>query len=496
MRLSTLVHALIHEPQILPIDADFEVENLTLDSRKVTENSLFFALSGTQSDGRKHIDEAIKKGAKAVLVEVEKDAEPITFADKIPLIPIAFLRHKLGMIAGKFYGFPAEKLRFLGVTGTNGKTSCTHFFAQILTNLGQKCGVIGTLGTGFYGDLSDTGMTTPDAISLQSKAHEFLSTGAKAVAMEVSSHSIDQGRINNIPFEIAIFTNLTQDHLDYHGDMPTYAGIKHRFLAQYPINHLIINIDDHHGRQWLPALSQKRSVFAYSTKLVADLPGFIPHIYTDHVELSLTGIKARVYTPWGNGKLDLPLIGEFNLSNALAVLTALCVYGVPFDTVLAELKNIKSVAGRMQQLGGNGKPLVVVDYSHTPDSLEKSLQALRAHTLGKLICVFGCGGDRDAGKRPQMAAIAEKIADHVIVTNDNPRHENPESIAAQIKQGFSHPERVVFELDRSKAIQKSIQLASENDCILVAGKGAEIYQQVGEVKHPFNDVTVVQEFLE
>ncbi|EKD71620.1 MAG: hypothetical protein ACD_46C00143G0002 [uncultured bacterium] len=495
MQLSAFLQGLIHEPNFLPNEADFDVKNLALDSRKITENSVFFALPGTQLDGRKYITDAIKNGAKAVLIEAENEDETVTFIEKIPLIPVTFLRHKMGVMAAKFYDFPAQKLRILGVTGTSGKTSCTHFFAQILQNLGQKCGVIGTLGSGFYGDLSDVSLTTPDAISLQAKLHLFVQEQAKAVSMEVSSHSIDQGRVNGVTFELGIFTNLTQDHLDYHGDMATYAAVKHRFLTHYPMNHLIMNIDDVHGRQWVQALADKRSVFAYSTQPVADLPGYIPHIYTDQIQLSLSGIRAHVYSPWGEGELQLPLIGQFNLSNALAVLTALCVYGVPFQTVLTEFAKLKSVPGRMQLIGEYHQPLVIVDYSHKPDSLANALQALRAHVAGQLICVFGCGGNRDAGKRPIMAKIAETFADTVIVTNDNPRHEDPEEIARQIMQGFERPDQVIVELDRAKAIQKSIQLATIDDCILVAGKGAEQYQQIGDEKIPFDDVTVAQSFL-
>jgi UDP-N-acetylmuramoyl-L-alanyl-D-glutamate--2,6-diaminopimelate ligase len=383
-----------------------------------------------------------------------------------------------------------------GVTGTNGKTSCTHFIAQSLQALGMPAGVIGTLGSGLYGALGQAGLTTPDAITLQAILSFLVNQGAKAVAMEVSSHSIDQHRVNGIEFEVGIFTNLTQDHLDYHGDLETYASVKKRFLAEMPVNHVIINADDSYGLKWLTELASQKSVFAYSVNENISLPSFIPITYASNIKLSLKGIEADIYSPWGEGKLSSPLIGQFNLSNVLAVLTALCVYGISFKEALSLLAQLKPVPGRMQTLGGAGKPLAVVDYAHTPDALENALKALRVHTKGRLLCVFGCGGDRDPGKRPLMASIAERLADQVIVTNDNPRTEDPEVIAQQIYAGFSNPNEVIRELDRSKAIEKSIQLASENDCILVAGKGAEHYQLIGNQQFHFDDVEQVQAYLQ
>lgn len=475
----------------LPSDIDRDISRLMLDSRQIQAGDLFFALKGVHVDGRRYIADAAKKGAAAVLVDGLEDEE-VSFLDGMPVIPVAELAQALGDIAARFYAHPADALRMIGVTGTNGKTSCTQLIAQ---GLSVPCGIIGTLGSGFYGQLVETGWTTPDALTLQGLLRQFADQGAEAVAMEVSSHSIDQGRVNAIPFEVGIFTNLTQDHLDYHGDMETYAKVKRRFLTDWPIKHLIINADDVYGRRWMQEIAATRPAFAYSTKQVA-LPARVQGIYAEQIQLSLRGISARVISPWGCGQLHLPLIGRFNLSNALAVLTTLCVYGIPFGTALERLENLKAVPGRMQTLGGQqGEPLVVVDYSHTPDALESALKALRPHTAGKLICVFGCGGDRDATKRPIMAQIAEELADVVIVTNDNPRHEKPEEIVQQIMQGFDHPERVLIEFDRAKAIEKSIQLASVDDCILIAGKGAERYQQMGDEKIPFDDIEQASRYL-
>jgi UDP-N-acetylmuramoyl-L-alanyl-D-glutamate--2,6-diaminopimelate ligase len=489
MQLSVL----LKDDYSIPSQFDKSIDGLALDSRQVKENTLFFAIKGHHLDGRQYIGDAIKRGATAVVVDADIPNAPMSWHDEVPLIPIHQLAKKIGKIAAIFYDNPAKSLRIIGVTGTSGKTSCTHFIAQALQSLKTPCGIIGTLGSGFYGALGTSGLTTPDAVTLQATLHQFVEQGAKAIAMEVSSHSIEQGRVNAIEFEIGIFTNLTQDHLDYHGDLETYAAVKRRFLAELPTKHLIINADDAYGRAWIKELAPHKSVVAYSTRKTLSISTDIPLVYTDAVTLTLQGIKAKVHTPWGEGELILPLIGQFNLSNSLAVLSALCIYGISLPDALQQLSQLKTVPGRMQTLGGREQPLIVVDYAHKPDALEKVLQALRAHVEGKLCCVFGCGGERDRGKRPLMAKIAETLADHVIVTNDNPRHEKPEDIVTEILQGFSHPERVSIELDRSKAIQNSIQWASAKDCVLIAGKGAEHYQQIGDEKIPFNDVEKVRE---
>jgi UDP-N-acetylmuramoyl-L-alanyl-D-glutamate--2,6-diaminopimelate ligase len=480
-----LLSLLLQNIVTVPTQSDHDITGLTLDSRKSGAGNLFLAIKGTHSDGRHFIADAIARGASAVLVDADSEREAVTFEQGVILLPVLHLQRRLGEIAARFYDYPSRKLQIFGVTGTSGKTSCTHFIAQVLQSLDIPCGIIGTLGCGFYGALSETGLTTPDAVTLQATLHQFVQQGAQAVAMEVSSHSIEQGRINGIDFEAGVFTNLTQDHLDYHGDMETYASVKKRFLAEFPLRHLIINADDARGHTWIAELSQQREVRSYAASNPAD-------IFTDDVSLTLHGIRARVHTPWGKGQLTLALIGQFNLSNALAALATLCSSGLPFKEVLDALTKLEPVPGRMQTLGKQGQPLVVVDYAHKPDALEKVLQALRSHTAGKLICVFGCGGERDRGKRPLMARIAEQLADQVIVTNDNPRHEKPEDIAAEIMHGFSRPERVLIELDRSKAIRNSIQCASGNDCILIAGKGAERYQQIGDEKLPFDDVEQVK----
>lgn len=469
------------------------VHHWRLDSRAVQPGDVFIAIQGAKVDGRAFIASAIDRGAAAVLVD--GDQPQVLMQNAVPVITLPGLKAHLGDWAARYYESPSKHLPIIGVTGTNGKTSCTHFLAQALQQLGERCGVIGTLGSGFYGALGEPGLTTPDAVSLQASLDAFLKAGATSVAMEVSSHSIDQGRIQGIEFETTVFTNLTQDHLDYHGDMATYAGVKYRLFTDYAAKHRVINVDDAHGRAWAAALAHTGQVQAYALNKPEAWPTASPITFVKNTRLSLSGIHATLVSPWGEGEFSVPLIGAFNLSNVLAVFVSLCCRGYDFQAVLSSLKALTPVPGRMQTLGGQGKPLVVVDYAHTPDALDKVLGALRDHTEGQLACVFGCGGDRDPLKRPLMANIVERWADKVIVTNDNPRNETPEAILQDILKGFRDPSRIDVELDRSKAIQKSIQWAKASDCILIAGKGAERYQQVGEVKHPFDDVHEANYYL-
>lgn len=485
---------------------DVQLKDLTLDSRKVKAGDAFIAIKGTKADGSKYIDDAIQRGALAIFVDAESNSE-MTFKNDVAIVPIKNLKEHVSEIAARFYGYPAKSLKIIGVTGTSGKTSCTHFLAQILDGVGIRCGIIGTLGNGFYNELDEAELTTPDAVSLQKLLREFVAKGAKAVAMEVSSHSIHQCRIANINFEVGIFTNISQDHLDYHGDMETYARVKYSFLESLNTKQAIINADDAYGLRWINEISQHKPVYAYS--MHKPQPSFEKvglggisqekilsrFVYVDQSQLSLHDIHTYVRTPWGMGELVLPLIGLFNVSNALAVITAACVCGVSFKEVMQRISSLTPVPGRMQTIFVHGQPLVIVDYAHKPDALEKVLQTLRPHTKGKLICVFGCGGDRDHSKRPIMAQIAEQLADEVIITNDNPRYEDPEVIVQEIMRGFAHPEKVIVELDRSKAILKSIQSAQVGDCILIAGKGAEHYQQIGDNKVPFDDAEQVKNFL-
>ena len=465
----------------LPSVWDRAVTGVTLDSRLVQPGDLFFALTGAQVDGKQFVQEAITKGAVAIVAEGEQDPE---WQGYVPIIYLPHLKDKIGSIAATFYQDPLQALQVIGVTGTNGKTSCSHYVASALEYFQKPCGVIGTLGSGRFGHVNTAKLTTPDALTLQKTFATFVSAGLQAVAMEVSSHSIDQGRILGIPFAVGLFTNLTRDHLDYHGTMAAYGQVKKSWLTSPSVQQCVINIDDPFGLEMVVELAALKPVVAYSLEQ-HDCP--VPCVYTTEIQSSLQGIRAVVHTPWGSGTLETSLLGRFNLSNVLAVLTGLCVLGFPLPEVLQAVRQFKAVSGRMETFGDADQPLVVVDYSHTPDSLEKALQALRPHCEGKLYCLFGCGGDRDKGKRPIMASIAERLADVVMVTDDNPRHEKSEQIAADIMQGFQQPSQIIVELDRSKAIQDIIQCAKVGDCILIAGRGGETHQLVGDRKIPFND---------
>ncbi len=474
---------------IIPLlQKDIEVKGLSLDSRIVKPGDLFFACQGTQVDGRRFIEDAIAKGASLVLAE----SYGTTVVDSpVPVVHVPNLSQKLGVIASRFFDEPSKKLQVVGVTGTNGKTSTSHFVASALTQLGRSCGVIGTLGSGLYGQIVPSGLTTPDAITLQKSFMDFLEQGAQYAAMEVSSHSIDQGRSNGIDFAVSIFTNLTRDHLDYHRTMENYGNTKKKLFASPNTKFSVINSDDPFGKKIIDDLHPGRDMVAYGTQK-QPLPVNVEMVYADNIHLDLTGMRASIYSPWGNGELYANLLGNFNVSNLLAVFTTLCLLGIDFETVLSLIAKFKPVAGRMQMLGGGAKPLVVVDYAHTPDALEKVLNALRYHCTGKLYCVFGCGGDRDKGKRPEMAKIAEQFSDVVILTDDNPRTEDPAAIFQDVMTGFVHPEKIITQHGRDKAIAAAVRAAQPGDCVLIAGKGAETYQIIGKEQLPFSDVEQVQ----
>ncbi len=467
------------------LQKEITITQLSLDSRLVQAGDLFFAFKGTHQDGRQFIQDAIQKGARAVLMEA--DDKELHWQDDVPVISIPDLKTKIGEIAARFYGYPANDIRIVGVTGTSGKTSCTQFIGSVLKHLQTPCGIIGTLGNGLYGNLHAGSLTTPDAITLQRTFAEFLKQGANITAMEVSSHSLDQGRVNGIEFEVGVFTNLTREHLDYHLTMEAYGAAKKRLFSQS--KYAVINADDDFGQALLTSLATQNKVISYSTQNNAD-------VCVEELKLSSHGMHVKINTPWGRANLQSSLVGQFNLSNLLAVISTLCLLDFPLSSVVDYASQLQPVPGRMQALGGHTKPLVVVDYAHKPDALEKVLIALRQQCQGYLYCVFGCGGERDRGKRPIMASIAERYADRVIVTDDNPRHEDPAQIVAEIMQGFSDKNKVIVQHDRSKAIHDVIQSALVGDCVLIAGKGAETYQQIGDQKIAFSDEEKVREALQ
>ncbi|MFC5694002.1 UDP-N-acetylmuramoyl-L-alanyl-D-glutamate--2,6-diaminopimelate ligase [Pseudomonas sp. GCM10022186] len=455
------------------------IRELTLDSRKVRPGDLFLAVPGAQQDGRAHIADAVARGAVAVAYEAA--GAEVAVAAGAELIAIKGLAGQLSAIAGRFYGEPSRALNLVGVTGTNGKTSVSQLLAQALDLLGERCGIVGTLGTGFYGELESGRHTTPDPLAVQATLANLKQAGARAVAMEVSSHGLEQGRVAALAFDVAVFTNLSRDHLDYHGSMESYAQAKARLFRWPDLRARVINLDDEFGRQ-LAAEPAESRLLSYSLE---DAGAFL---YCREAQFDDHGVRAQLVTPQGEGLLRSPLLGRFNLSNLLAVVGALLAMDYPLDEVLHVLPSLQGPVGRMQRLGGGEKPLVVVDYAHTPDALEKVLQALRPHVRGRLLCLFGCGGDRDRGKRPLMAEVAERLADHVLVTDDNPRSEEPGQIFDDIRPGFADAAGVEFVAGRGQAIARLIGSAGIDDVVLLAGKGHEDYQEISGVRHPFSDL--------
>lgn len=481
----------IHEtvPHILE-RLGITVGELTSDSRKAMPGTVFAAYPGEVRDGRDFIAQAVARRADGVLWEADHyQWDP---ALDIPNAGVAGLKTRIGEIAAYVYGEPSHALHMVGVTGTNGKTSVAHWVAQAFTQLGRKTAVVGTVGNGFPsvgttpGALTPALNTTPDAIELQQRLAAYRQQGAVACAMEVSSHGLAQGRVNGTRFNVAVLTNLSRDHLDYHGNMETYADAKARLFNWPGLQWVVVNVDDEFGRR-LESETRPARVAGYGFQRGA--------VVGEKLHLSQAGLHLRVHTDWGNVEFDVPLLGRFNAANLLAVLTTLLVSDVKLDDACQALAHVTPPPGRMQTLGGNEHPLVVVDYAHTPDALEKVLATLREIAGGgRLICVFGCGGNRDKGKRPLMGRATAKGADEIWVTSDNPRNEDPHHIIQDILAGMNGKPHV--EPDRARAIFEAIGGAHQGDVVLIAGKGHEDYQEVAGERLPFSDVAVAKKALE
>jgi UDP-N-acetylmuramoyl-L-alanyl-D-glutamate--2,6-diaminopimelate ligase len=481
--LSTLLHDFADAGAL----GDLRICGLTLDSRQVQPGEAFVALRGTRAHGIAYAAEAVARGAAVVLAEAPAVAG---FTPGVPVLWIDDLHARLGEIAARYYDHPSQALRVVGVTGTNGKTSTVQLITQALSRLGHTAASIGTLGAGLYGALDEGERTTPDAISVQRLLARFRDQGATHVAMEVSSHALEQGRVGAVGFEVAAFTNLTRDHLDYHGTMEAYGAAKAKLFAFPGLKAAAINVDDAFGRALADGLPGSLRVLRTSVGGAAD-------VSAADVVTSAEGLTFELRTPWGAHAIRSALLGRFNVANLLAVVACLGALGEPFARIVEAVQALTPVNGRMNRLGGDGRhPLVVVDYAHTPDALEQALTALRAHCAGRLVCVFGCGGERDAGKRPQMGAIAERLADVAIVTDDNPRGEDGDAIVAQIVAGFGDPAKARVERDREAAIRLGLSMARAGDVLLVAGKGHETYQEGAHGKRPFDDMAVARAALE
>jgi UDP-N-acetylmuramoyl-L-alanyl-D-glutamate--2,6-diaminopimelate ligase len=464
---------------------DRKITGLASDSRQVRPGDLFIAYAGGQFDAREFIPQAIANGAVAVVAE-KPEVFPTTDYP-VPVFYVVDLQPQISTIAARFYHHPTRHMQVVGVTGTNGKTSCSYFIAQALTDYGQTCGLIGTLGVGTPGAMVGGRLTTPDPIAIQRQFASFVDQGIKTAAMEVSSHALAQQRTKHVECCIAVFTNLSRDHLDYHGDMAHYAQAKKKLFRGFHLRHAIINLDDEVGREIFCELPEAVKGYTISLKHKDAM------LYAEQIECTPQGVRARIVTPWGTGQLASSMLGEFNIFNLMVTLTVLNILEVPFTKSLALVNALTGVPGRMQTIRQPDKPTVVIDFAHTPDALEKALHTLKAQTSQRLWCVFGCGGDRDPGKRAPMGRIAEELADVVILTADNPRSEANEAIIQDILQGISNRSAVTIIDDRAKAIAYAIEHADVDDVILIAGKGHETYQEIQGKRYPFSDYRVVQE---
>jgi UDP-N-acetylmuramoyl-L-alanyl-D-glutamate--2,6-diaminopimelate ligase len=458
------------------------IERLGTDSRRAGPGTAFLAYPGERADGRAHIADAVARGAAAVLYD-PRDGFEWPAGVRAPHAAVPDLKQRSGALAHELYGRPSEKLWMCGVTGTNGKTSCTYWIASLL----PRAKVIGTLGSGSPGALQPLGNTTPDAVELHGLLKRFVGEKAEAVAMEVSSHGLVQGRVNAVAFDCALFTNLSHDHLDYHGSMEAYAEAKGRLFETAGLETAVLNLDDVVGVQLARRLTARgMRTIGYSLSRGGIAPGSV----TEYVCMENGGVDSS----WGRAGATIDAVGRFNHSNALGVLGCLIAYGMPFPEALRKLARLPAVPGRMERIGD--APLVVVDYAHTPDALEKVLQALRPvaeSRAGKLVAVFGAGGDRDPTKRPLMGAIAGRLADRVIVTSDNPRSEDPLAIIAAVRRDLAA--RHAVEPDRARAIAQAVAEASAQDVVLIAGKGHENYQEIQGRRLPFSDGAVAREAL-
>ena len=472
--LSELLHGFADAP-------DLPVSGIASDSRQLESGFLFLACDGISSHGLDYLDEARSAGVCAVAWDASTANEPADIG--VPMIAVENLATHLGEIASRYYGNPSSHLKTVGVTGTNGKTTVAWLIAQCLQHLDDRCAYVGTLGFGVDELQGVEGMTTPAAVELQGHLAAFTEQGATHAAIEVSSHALSQRRVDGVQFDAVLFTNLTRDHLDYHGDMQSYFESKARLFLEHAANCKIINLDSEFGTELAARCGQ--DVVTVSTHFDRVANGR-PYVFVRSVVANQNGSDVTVTSSWGDGKFTLPLPGDFNVANAVIVLAYLLTTGIRLEQACDVLQLVDAPPGRMQQVSTAGSA-IYIDYAHTPDAIESALRALRPHCRGKLWCVFGCGGDRDTGKRPLMGKLAERLANGVVITTDNPRHEDPQKIIADILAGFSNADDATVIEERAAAIAWTIANAGPTDVVLIAGKGHEDYQEVGSERHAFSD---------
>lgn len=470
---------------------DVEITGIALDSRRVTPGDLFLACSGTGTHGLAHLEQALELGAVAVAWEPTSGwARPDI---EVPDVAVPMLAARASIIASRFYGEPTQPMFCAGVTGTDGKTSTAYLLAQALDAMLLPCAYVGTLGVGRIGHFARATHTTPDAVSLQAELAQLRGTGARACALEVSSHALHQDRVSGVAFDCAMLTNITRDHLDYHGTVEAYAAAKRRLFTREGLSFVVLNRDDEYGRLWATELAAPVVRYGLGEDSAA-IPGQ-RYLAAAELQLGIDGLRFRLNSSWGDAEVHSRLLGRFNVYNVLAVMAVLLARGCALGDVVPAIAGLRTVPGRIEGFrGAKAAPLVVIDYAHTPEALQQILAAVRAHTRGKLICVFGCGGDRDRGKRPLMGAAAVTGADRVILTDDNPRNESPQKIVAEILAGCGDVVPDVVH-DRAEAIRDAVSAAGPEDVVLVAGKGHEDTQTYGSDVRAFSDRAFVASLL-
>ena len=485
---------------ILPADqiSEAEISGLCLDSRAVKPRDCFIALQGEHSHGLRYLEQALDAGANAILTDADDMIENEQNSVSVPIVVVKNLREYLGEISNRFFDNPSREMTIIGVTGTNGKTTIAALLAGVLKQHFGAAAYVGTLGTGCWPELKEQTNTTPDLLSLQHQFATWHAQGVQACALEASSHALAQGRLQGVDIDVAIFSNLSHEHLDYHGSMQAYGESK-RLLFSKPVRDAVINIDDAFGRDIYGRIDPDIRLWPYGVTVSdQDYPNLT---HASSINTSLDGIEMWVSTPGGEGTISSPLVGEFNVANLLATIAGLAALRLEFDEIASAIAKTQAIPGRMQvvnrELPDNAAtlPTVIVDYAHTPDGLRHSLATLRKMVMGRVICIFGCGGERDREKRPMMGRIAEQLADTVIITSDNPRGESQDEIVVQILAGQVSPSDSIIEPDRRQAIAQGIGMASDCDVVLIAGKGHEDYQLIDDKALPFSDLAVSLENL-
>ncbi len=494
-RQAVLLSTLLAGMADVTAEQDLEVYGVHVDSRNIQGDDLFIALQGETVHGLDFLAAAIAGNVAVVLVSADDsrcsaEVRVALQAASVKLVEVENLAKRVGEIASRYFGQPSASLSVVGITGTDGKTSVCHLLAQALNANSDNCGVLGTLGWGFKKPLSDTGLTTPDAVSVQLALAGMLHDGAKTVAMEVSSHALVQSRVNGISFDVAVLTNIGRDHLDYHGNMENYREAKQSLFYKPQLRAAVINSDDEFGALLLEQLPNLE-LYSYGASARSN-----NHIQYKHVEHLASGLSFDLEFGGKSYSVESSLLGGFNVQNIAATFAVLIALGVSPDLAVKSLGDLRPVPGRMEATQLKSGALIIVDYAHNPHALESVLKSLSTHCEGRLSVVFGCGGDRDQGKRPMMAAIAERFCDLCVVTDDNPRSESGDAIVAQILEGFQDTDKVVVQRDRKSAIELAMSEAGNGDFVVVAGKGHEDYQLVGKERLPFSDSAVVANYAQ